>query len=267
MNISVEQLSKRYWLKDPAPQTFQQALAQMVGVLRRGKPFWALRDVSFAIGEGESVGIIGRNGAGKSTLLRLICNLGRPTSGLARVTGRVAALLELGVGFHPHLSGRENLYVSAVVAGLRRAEVAARYADIVRFAEIETFIDQPLRTYSSGMKMRLAFAVAMHVDPKILIVDEALAVGDAQFQQKCVDRIAEFRSAGVTLLLVSHDMQMVRRFCTRALWLQGGELVADGPAEEVTAAYERVLCPLVAKRTDVEVVHDAVELLESEAKA
>lgn len=262
MNISVEHLSKRYWLKDPAPQTFQQALGQIAGVLRRGQPFWALRDVSFAIGEGESVGIIGRNGAGKSTLLRLICNLGRPTAGQARVTGRVAALLELGVGFHPHLTGRENLYVSAVVAGLRRAEVAARYDEIVRFAEIETFINQPLRTYSSGMKMRLAFAVAMHVEPNILIVDEALAVGDAQFQQKCVDRIGEFHRAGVTLLLVSHDMQMVRRFCSRALWLHCGELVADGPAEDVTAAYERNGCPVIAEQTDAEAEHAAVKLLE-----
>lgn len=166
----------------------------------------------------------------------------------------------MGVGFHPHLTGRENLYVSAVVAGLRRAEVAARYDEIVRFAEIETFIDQPLRTYSSGMKMRLAFAVAMHVDPNILIVDEALAVGDAQFQQKCVDRIAEFHRSRATLLLVSHDMHMVRRFCTRALWLRGGELVADGPAAAVTAAYE---LDLGYARPYVEVDHGVAELLPS----
>jgi lipopolysaccharide transport system ATP-binding protein len=241
VSIVVEQLSKRYLLHGAAPRTFQQALGQIVGAMRRGTPFWALRDVSFTIEPGEAVGIVGRNGAGKSTLLRLVCGLGRPTSGRARTTGRVAALLELGVGFHPHLTGRENLYVSAVVAGLRRSEAAARFDAIVRFAEIEPFIDEPLRTYSSGMKMRLAFAVAMHVDPDILIVDEALAVGDGDFQAKCVERIAEFRRAGVTLVLVSHDLQMVQRFCTRALWLQHGQLIADGPAAQVTDAYEREL--------------------------
>lgn len=237
-SIVVEDLSKRYWLHGGAPSTFQQALGQIVGAVRRGTPFWALRDVSLTISPGEAVGIIGRNGAGKSTLLRLVCGLGRPTSGRAVTTGRVAALLELGVGFHQHLTGRENLYVSAVVAGLRRAEVAERFDAIVRFAEIEQFIDEPLRTYSSGMKMRLAFAIAMHVDPEILIVDEALAVGDGDFQAKCVERIAAFRRAGVTLVLVSHDLQMVQRFCTRTLWLQQGQLVADGPTAQVATAYQ-----------------------------
>lgn len=241
MSIVVEQLSKRYWLQDAAPQTFQQALSQLAGALRRGTPFWALQDVSFRIASGEAVGLIGHNGAGKSTLLRLVCGLGRPTRGRARVDGRVAALLELGAGFHPHLTGRENLYVSAIVSGLRRVEVEALYEDIVSFAEIEDFIDQPLRTYSSGMQMRLGFSVAVHVDPSILIVDEALAVGDGHFQQKCVERIEGFRRAGKTLLLVSHDMDMIRRFCERALWLQHGALVADGPANEITSAYEQSL--------------------------
>lgn len=237
MSIIVDDLSKRYWLHGSAPSTFQQALTQMFGALRRGTPFWALRDVSFVIKAGESVGIIGRNGAGKSTLLRLICGLGRPTTGYASVTGRVAALLELGVGFHPHLTGRENVYVSAVVAGLSRGEVKERFDSIVDFAEIREFIDQPLRTYSSGMKMRLAFAIAMHVDPQILIVDEALAVGDAAFQQKCVERIAEFRRAGVTLVLVSHDLHLLQRFCTRALWFHKGQLMMDGPVTDVVDTY------------------------------
>lgn len=238
MSIVVEGLSKRYWLQSAAPRTFQQALGQMVGALQRGTPFWALRDVSFRVEAGEAVGLIGENGAGKSTLLRLICGLGRPTRGRAHVEGRVAALLELGAGFHPVLTGRENLYVSAVVSGLRRAEVDALFDDIVRFAEIEDFIDQPLRTYSSGMQMRLGFSVAVHVDPDVLIVDEALAVGDAHFQQKCVERIEDFQRRGKTLLIVSHDMTMIRRFCRRALWLQHGQIVADGPAEVVTALYE-----------------------------
>jgi len=238
VSIVVEGLSKRYWLQDAAPRTFQQALGQMVGALRRGTPFWALRDVSFRVDAGEAVGLIGPNGAGKSTLLRMVCGLGRPTRGRARAEGRVAALLELGAGFHPVLTGRENLYVSAVVSGLRRAEVDALFGDIVRFAEIEDFIDQPLRTYSSGMQLRLGFSVAVHVDPHVLIVDEALAVGDAHFQQKCVERIEGFHRRGRTLLIVSHDMAMIRRFCRRALWLQHGQVVADGPADEVTAAYE-----------------------------
>jgi len=238
VSITVEGLSKRYWLQGPAPRTFQQALAQAIGALHSDTPFWALRDVSFWVGAGESVGIIGPNGAGKSTLLRLVCGLGRPTSGRARIEGRVTALLELGVGFHPYLTGRENLYVSAIVSGLRRAEVNARFDEIVHFAEIEQFIDQPLRTYSSGMQMRLAFSVAVHVDPDVLIVDEVLAVGDAHFQQKCVERIARFQSSGKTLLIVSHDMMMIQRFCSRAIWLQHGQVVADGPADQITAAYE-----------------------------
>jgi homopolymeric O-antigen transport system ATP-binding protein len=238
LSIAVADLSKRYWLRGHAPGTFQQALARFAGALRRGQPFWALRDVSFRLDPGEPVGIIGHNGAGKSTLLRLICGLGRPTRGAVSVEGRVAALLELGVGFHPQLSGRENLYVSAIVSGMRRSEVDARYRAIVDFAGIEPFIEQPLRTFSSGMQVRLAFAVAIHVDPAILIVDEALSVGDAEFQEKCVERIEAFHRAGRTLLVASHDMHLVRRFCSRALLLDHGRLVADGPASEVTAVYE-----------------------------
>jgi ABC-type polysaccharide/polyol phosphate transport system ATPase subunit len=241
MTITVNHVSKRYWLQDAAPTTFQQALGQVIGAFRRGTPFWALRDVSFRVGDGESVGLIGPNGAGKSTLLRLICGLGRPTEGKARAEGRVAALLELGTGFHPHLSGRENVYVSAIVSGLRRQDVDALFDDIVRFAEIETFIDQPLRTYSSGMQVRLGFSVAVHVSPNVLIVDEALAVGDGHFQHKSIDRIESFRKAGKTLLIVSHDMSMIRRFCDRALWIERGHLRADGPAAAITAEYEQSL--------------------------
>jgi lipopolysaccharide transport system ATP-binding protein len=237
MSITVSNLGKRYWLQGSAPRTFQQALTQVFRSARRGNPFWALRDVSFTIAPGEAVGLVGHNGAGKSTLLRLICGLGRATTGSVRVDGRVAALLDLGAGFHPNLTGRENLYVSAIVAGLRRAEVNARYRSIVDFAEIEEFIDQPLRTYSSGMQMRLAFAVATHVDPEVLIVDEALAVGDSNFQQKCFERIAGFRKDGKTLLLVSHDPNMLGRFCRRALWMDHGQLRADGPAELILEQY------------------------------
>jgi lipopolysaccharide transport system ATP-binding protein len=235
--IRVENLSKRYWLQGGRPGTFQQSLGQLAGFLNTRKPFWALRDISFQVKPGESVGLIGPNGAGKSTLLRLVCGLGRPTGGRSQVLGRVAALLELGVGFHPHLTGRENLMVSAVVAGMRRRDVQSLSRSIIDFAEIEDFIDQPLRTYSSGMQMRLAFSVAVHVDPDVLIVDEALAVGDAHFQQKCLERIESFRRAGKTLLLVSHDMDLIRRFTSRVIWLRNGQLEGDGEAETVTGAY------------------------------
>jgi lipopolysaccharide transport system ATP-binding protein len=237
--LSVENLSKRYWLKGSRPTTFQQSLGMLAGLLRTRTPFWALQDVSFKVGAGESVGLIGPNGAGKSTLLRLVCGLGRPTSGKTSVQGRVTALLELGVGFHPHLTGRENLIVSAVVSGLRHKQAEAIYDEMVAFAEVEQFIDQPLRTFSSGMQMRLAFSVAVHVDPDVLIIDEALAVGDAHFQQKCLNRIAGFREAQKTLLIVSHDMELIRRFTNRTIWLQNGRVMADGPSELVTAAYEQ----------------------------
>jgi lipopolysaccharide transport system ATP-binding protein len=238
VSIVVRGLGKRYWLQEGSPRTFQQALGQAVRVLGRARPFWALRDVSFRVEPGEAVCVVGDNGAGKSTLLRLLCGLGRPTEGSARVEGRVSALLELGAGFHRHLTGRENLYVSAIVSGMRRAEVDARFRDIVGFAEIEDFIDQPLRTYSSAMQVRLAFSVAVHVDPTVLIVDEVLAVGDLHFRRKCLERIDGFRRRGHTLFLVSHDMEVVRRFAGRALHLEHGHLVRDGPVEEVVPAYE-----------------------------
>jgi ABC-type polysaccharide/polyol phosphate transport system ATPase subunit len=237
--IIVDRVSKRYIMRGPQPRTFQEAVLRAIGALRSKQPFWALRDVSFAVNAGEAVAIVGHNGAGKSTLLRLICGLSRPTSGHAAARGRVAALLELGAGFHPDLTGRQNLQVSATISGLSRPEVAARFDEIVSFAEIAEFIDQPLRMYSSGMRMRLGFAVAIHVDPTILIVDEALAVGDAGFREKCLDRIEIFRRQGKTLLLVSHDLETVQRFCPRTIWLQSGAIIADGPSEEVVDAYRR----------------------------
>jgi lipopolysaccharide transport system ATP-binding protein len=250
--VSVRNLGKRYWLQQQLPPTLQHTLLAMV----RGAdavPFWALTDVSFNVSAGESVGIIGGNGAGKSTLLRLICGLGRPTTGQVDVRGRVAALLELGTGFNPHLTGRENLYVAGILGGLRRREVRALYDSIVDFAELGDFIDQPLRTYSSGMQMRLGFSVAIHVDPALIIIDEGLSVGDAHFQQKCLDRIEEFRRVGKTLIMVSHDMASIRSFCSRALWLRRGHLVADGRAEQIVGQYEAVMQneALVGTRDDI----------------
>ncbi len=238
--VSVRHLGKRYWLRQAAPATFQHTLMALIRGIG-SSPFWALRDVTFDVQPGESVAIVGSNGAGKSTLLRLICGLGRPTTGEVSVNGRVAALLSLGAGFHPHLTGRENLYVSAIVSGLRRREVAKLFDTIVEFAELGDFIDQPLRIYSLGMQMRLGFSIAIHVDPAVMIIDEGLAVGDGHFRQKCLERIHGFRGRGKTLLMVTHDIGMVRSFCRRAIWLRRGTVIADAPIEDVLPEYERTI--------------------------
>jgi ABC-type polysaccharide/polyol phosphate transport system ATPase subunit len=199
--------------------------------------FYALRDVSLTVGKGESVALIGSNGAGKSTMLSLVAGLVKPTEGTVKIEGRVAALLELGSGFHPDLTGEENVFVNAALLGLSHAEITARYKEIVEFAEIGEFISEPTRTYSSGMMVRLAFSVAVHVRPSILIVDEVLAVGDAQFQAKCLQKIVEMRKKKTTMLCVSHNPQMVKAFCDRAVWLDKGKLILDGDSATVMQAY------------------------------
>jgi ABC-type polysaccharide/polyol phosphate transport system ATPase subunit len=199
--------------------------------------FYALKKVSFAIGPGETVAVVGANGAGKSTLLSLVANLCSPDEGSLCVNGRIAALLELGSGFHPDLSGAENIFLNASLLGLSRAKTLQLYPDIVAFSGIGEFIEQPLRTYSAGMNMRLAFSVAVNVDPDILIIDEVLAVGDRNFQKQCLDKIFEFKEKGKTLLCVSHAAEVVQELCERALWLDAGELVMDGPVKKVMAAY------------------------------
>ena len=200
-------------------------------------PFYALKNVSFTIGEGETVGVIGRNGAGKSTLLSLVAGLSYPDEGIVTVQGRVAALLELGSGFHGDLTGRENIYLNASLLGLSRQKTESRFREIVEFSGVGDFIEEPLRTYSSGMMMRLAFSVAIHVEPAFLIIDEVLAVGDAAFQARCNEKIVELKNAGKGLLIVSHAGSTVQKLCERALWLEHGELVMDGATEEVIAAY------------------------------
>lgn len=199
----------------------------------------ALKDISLEVKPGECVGVIGRNGAGKSTLLSILARVYKPTSGEVKLNGTVAPLLELGAGFHPDLTGQENVVFNGVVLGLTRKEVAERMADIVRFSEITDYIDAPVRTYSSGMLLRLGFSVAVHVDASILLVDEALAVGDLEFQHKCLRRIGEFKSKGGAILFVSHDMQAVRSAADRVIWMADGEIVMEGPTEEVVAEYER----------------------------
>ena len=199
--------------------------------------FWALRDISFDVMKGETVGIIGRNGAGKSTLLQMICGTLTPTSGKVQVNGRVAALLELGAGFNPEFTGRENVYMNGAIMGLSRTEVDERFDRVAAFADIKDFIDQPVKTYSSGMYVRLAFASAIHVDPDILIVDEALAVGDMFFQAKCMSRMRTMMESGVTVLFVSHDTSSVKALCQRGVFLENGELKQIGKASEVVANY------------------------------
>jgi lipopolysaccharide transport system ATP-binding protein len=212
-------------------------LARGVRWLRPLERYWALFDVSFSVPPGRMVGVVGGNGAGKSTLLRLLGGVSQPDTGELIVRGRIGALLDLGAGFHPDLTGRENVYVSGVIGGLTRREVARRFDEIVAFAELEQTIDDPLRTYSSGMQMRLAFAVATHIEPELLLIDEVLAVGDLAFQRKCLDRILHFRNQGCTIMLVTHDPQLVQRFCDDALWLRSGRLIAYGRPDVVVGQY------------------------------
>jgi ABC-type polysaccharide/polyol phosphate transport system ATPase subunit len=206
-------------------------------VKSREAKFYALRDISLRVEDGESLAVVGRNGAGKSTLLSLVAGLTDPVEGTIAVKGRVAALLELGAGFHPDLTGVENLWLNASLLGLSRKRTEEVYSGVLSFADIGDFIDEPVRTYSAGMNMRLAFSIAIHCDPDILIVDEVLAVGDHEFQEKCRERIRGFRANGKTLLFVSHSGPLVRELCTRAVWLEKGRVQLDGPVERVLEAY------------------------------
>lgn len=202
-----------------------------------GEEMWALRDVSLELPRGRMVGLIGGNGSGKSTLLKLIAGILKPTSGSVTASGRVSALIELGAGFHPEFTGRENIHVNGVLLGLSRAEIRERFDEIVAFAGLAPFIDNPVKTYSSGMYMRLGFAIAVTVDPDILLIDEVLAVGDEAFQHKCVGKIQEFKARGKTILLVSHDLGSVERLCDEAVWLHGGRLMTHGGTREVIDRY------------------------------
>ncbi|MBK7940716.1 MAG: ABC transporter ATP-binding protein [Flavobacteriales bacterium] len=203
----------------------------------QGKVFHALSDVSFRLREGEVLGIIGRNGAGKSTLLKLLSRITAPSGGFIRMKGRVASLLEVGTGFHPDLTGRENIYLNGAILGMHRREIDTKLAEIIAFSGIEHHIDTPVKRYSSGMKVRLGFAVAAHLEPEILIVDEVLAVGDAEFQRKCLGKMKDVSTSGRTILFVSHNMTAVLSLCTRVVWIDGGRVAADGPPEDVMAAY------------------------------
>ena len=213
--------------------------------------FWALNDVSFDVKRGEVVGIIGRNGAGKSTLLKILSRITKPTRGHAKLHGRVGSLLEVGTGFHPELTGRENIYLNAAILGMRRAEVEEKFDEIVAFAEVEKFMDTPVKRYSSGMYVRLAFAVAAHLEPEILIIDEVLAVGDAAFQKKCLGKIGEVAHGGRTVIFVSHNMGAIRNLCTEVIWLTDGKIVDQGASAAVVESYLRTTIEQASSSLDL----------------
>jgi lipopolysaccharide transport system ATP-binding protein len=249
--ISVNHLAKRYRVNRPSfvgrddlRETLARRLTAPLHWLRHGAPraadqreFWALRDASFEVRPGEVLGVVGRNGAGKSTLLKILARVTEPTAGRARLRGRVGSLLEIGTGFHPDLSGRENIFMGGAILGMPRAEIKRRFDAIVDFAGVEAFLDAPVKRYSSGLRVRLGFAVAAHLDPEILLVDEVLAVGDAAFQQKCLGTMRDAAGGGRTVLFVSHNLAAVAELCTRCLALAGGRIIDDGEPRRIVADY------------------------------
>jgi ABC-2 type transport system ATP-binding protein/lipopolysaccharide transport system ATP-binding protein len=240
-SVEVDSVSKRFVLGRSSYATLRDdvmwALRPRRPAVSRELDLWALRDVSFEVDDGEVVGIIGHNGAGKSTLLRILARITEPTSGASRTRGRVGALLDVGTGFHPELSGRENVFLSGAILGLRRSEIRRRFDDIVSFAGIEKFLDTPIKRYSSGMYLRLAFSVAAHLEPDVVVVDEILAVGDAEFQRRSLGRMSEFANEGRTVLFVSHDLGAVSRICGRVIWMDQGTIRHDGPVARGIEAY------------------------------
>lgn len=249
LSINVENISKCYHIYDNPRDRLRQILAR--GKQQFYREFWALRDVSFSVGRGETIGVIGRNGSGKSTLLQIICGTVSPTSGLINTRGRIAALLELGAGFNPEFTGRENVLLNAAILGIPNEEMEARMAKVLAFSELGDFFNQPVKTYSSGMYSRLAFSIAINVDPEILIVDEALAVGDARFVAKCMRRIKDIQSQGATILFVSHDVSSVRTLCERAIWLDKGRLLEQGNVFPVTGRFMEFMFKDEAETEDV----------------
>lgn len=252
--ISVENLSKKYIIGHQKQERYTALRDVLADGAKRlthklihpfyapvndptHEEFWALKDVSFDIQQGDRVGIIGRNGAGKSTLLKILSRITEPTAGMVSIKGRVASLLEVGTGFHPELSGRENIFLNGAILGMNKLEIKSKFDEIVAFAEVEKFLDTPVKRYSSGMYVRLAFAVAAHLEPEILIVDEVLAVGDAQFQKKCMGKIEQVGNEGRTVVLVSHNMNVLNRLCQRAVLLSEGQVVTQGPAKDIIEHY------------------------------
>ena len=238
MAITLEGVSKRFVIKHEYPRSFQELAISLLS-RRNGhhEELWALRDVSFHLERGETFGLIGPNGSGKSTILKLITRVMEPTAGRIQVSGKVSALIELGAGFHPDLTGRENIFLLGSILGFTSREMKERYQSIVAYSDLERFIDAPVKHYSSGMYMRLGFAVAVCVDPDVLIVDEVLAVGDHSFQEKCLNTFYDFQRMGKTILMVSHDLETMSKFCQRALYIDGGQVKALGHVDEVIESY------------------------------
>lgn len=250
-SITVKNLTKRYQIGEAKHNSLRDSIMSFVrkpSLSTKTKEFWALDDVSFELKAGETLGIIGKNGAGKSTLLKILSRVTKPTSGSVELRGRVGSLLEVGTGFHQELSGRENIFLNGAILGMQRSEIAKKFDEIVEFAEIEQFLDSPVKHYSSGMYMRLAFAIAAHLEPEILIVDEVLAVGDSAFQKKCLGKMQDVSQHGRTILFVSHSMQAISRLCQRALWLENGKIIADGTSGEVVNKYLNTLSETAAEK-------------------
>jgi ABC-type polysaccharide/polyol phosphate transport system ATPase subunit len=240
-SILFENVEHRYRVILERRDTLRETFVHLFNKTPRFKEFTVLRDVSFNVFPGETLGIMGRNGSGKSTILKLIAGIFRAARGTVAVQGHVASLIELGAGFHPELSGRENIELNGLLLGLTKREIALREPSIIEFAELGDFIDAPVKQYSSGMYMRLGFAIAVEVDPDILLVDEILAVGDAYFREKCLARIAEFQQRGKTLVLVSHDTGLIEQLCSRVLWIDSAHIVADGAPRQVLPRYHETL--------------------------
>lgn len=241
--ISVQNISKVYEIGKKIDGSLRGTLAGIFSAASRGEEFYALKDVSFDIQRGEVIGIIGKNGAGKSTILKILSQITKPSKGRIEITGNVASLLEVGTGFHPELTGRENIYLNGTILGMSRKEVKAKFDEIVAFSGVEKFIDTPVKHYSSGMYVRLAFAVAAHLEPEILIIDEVLAVGDASFQKKCLGKMDAIAKQGRTVIFVSHDLGAVASLCTRGILMNAGQIIYEGSIEDVVEEYMNVLQP------------------------
>jgi ABC-2 type transport system ATP-binding protein len=266
--IAVQDLSKRFRMYHERPTSLKERVLRLRG--SRAQDFWALRDVSIEVPEGHTVGLVGANGSGKTTLLKIIGGILRPTSGSVTTRGRIAALLELGAGFHPELTGRENVYLNASILGLSKRETDLYFDDIVEFAELEGFIDNQVKYYSSGMFVRLGFAVAVHVNPSILLIDEVLAVGDEAFQRKCLARVREFQREGRTIVFVTHAMQQIAQICNTAVMLDHGRVAAEGAVQEVIKEYRLVMVRRHAEFARQDVTGDveiaSVQLVDTEGQ-
>lgn len=257
--VAVEGLSKHFRIYRGREDTLKGAFARVFRPRIHPEEYWALRGVTFSVAKGETFGIIGENGSGKSTLLKILCGILRPDQGRVRIQGRFAALLELGAGFHPDLTGRENIYLNGSLLGISKAQINKRFDKIVSFAELEGFIDTPIRHYSSGMYVRLGFAIAVNVDPDVLLIDEVLAVGDESFQHKCYERLQDFKRRGKTFILVTHDLSAVERFCSQAMLLKRGRMVTCGASRKAIDMYlgqvaekeEKALAEVTIKATEV----------------